>query len=245
MMLRVVCRDLKSGNVLVSHALRAKITDFGSIRQRLQWHGRGSTNKSSASSFGASNGGGGYGSGEDDDDDDMFELPDIRYSWANGNKTMHLSMTAGVGTPMYMAPEALYGRSYDQKADVFSFGVLLWEIATQQHPDIIQQEYGASFDGPLFPTLLKLLRDDNKRLRFPESMCGWAFAWPLSTNACARTRTHTHTVVGVFNFFRSRLCDAGTPDHPIPSWFKALTSSCMDSDPDARPTFATLQQQLS
>ena len=162
-------RDLKSGNVLVSRALRGKITDFGSIRQRLQWHGRGSTNKSSASSFGASNGGGGYGSGEDDDDDDMFELPDIRYSWANGNKTMHLSMTAGVGTPMYMAPEALYGRSYDQKADVFSFGVLLWEIATQRRPDIIQQEYGDRFDGPLFPTIKEIL-SKGKRLQFPDGL---------------------------------------------------------------------------
>uniref|UniRef100_H3G5K0 Protein kinase domain-containing protein n=1 Tax=Phytophthora ramorum TaxID=164328 RepID=H3G5K0_PHYRM len=32
-------------------------------------------------------------------------------------------MTAGVGTSFWIAPEILLGRDYDERADVFSFGV--------------------------------------------------------------------------------------------------------------------------
>ena len=43
---------------------------------------------------------------------------------------------AGValGTPGYMAPEQLSGGPIDARADIFSFGVLAWELATGQHP---------------------------------------------------------------------------------------------------------------
>jgi hypothetical protein len=43
---------------------------------------------------------------------------------------------AGValGTPGYMAPEQLSGGEADARADIFSFGVLAWELATGQHP---------------------------------------------------------------------------------------------------------------
>merc|ERR1712000_114123 len=33
----------------------------------------------------------------------------------------------GMGTPKYMAPELLEGKSYTEKVDVFSFGILCWE----------------------------------------------------------------------------------------------------------------------
>ena len=33
-----------------------------------------------------------------------------------------------------MAPEMLFGETYDEKADVFSFGVTLWEIITCKVP---------------------------------------------------------------------------------------------------------------
>jgi hypothetical protein len=38
------------------------------------------------------------------------------------------------GTPGYMAPEQLRGRLPDARADVFAFGVLLFEMATGRHP---------------------------------------------------------------------------------------------------------------
>eukprot|EP00644_Phytophthora_capsici_P017302 jgi/Phyca11/553853/estExt2_Genewise1Plus.C_PHYCAscaffold_570005 len=43
-------------------------------------------------------------------------------------------MTAGVGTSFWIAPEVLLGRDYDEAADIFSFGVVLSEIDTDDYP---------------------------------------------------------------------------------------------------------------
>ena len=32
------------------------------------------------------------------------------------------------GTPLWTAPEVLMGRLYNEKADVFSFGLCIWEL---------------------------------------------------------------------------------------------------------------------
>ncbi|EGD82035.1 TKL protein kinase [Salpingoeca rosetta] len=128
-------RDLKSGNVLVSSSLRAKITDFGSIRQC-------------------------FTRGADDDP---------QYSQQAGMQTMtSMTLTAGVGTPLYMAPEALTGSKYSFEADIFSFGVLMWEVATQRVPDLIEQEKGSGYRGPILATISNLMAD-GKRLKFEDS----------------------------------------------------------------------------
>ena len=38
------------------------------------------------------------------------------------------------GTPLWMPPEVMMGRQVDEKADVYSYGIVLWEIVTQQIP---------------------------------------------------------------------------------------------------------------
>ncbi|KAG3117555.1 hypothetical protein PI124_g4616 [Phytophthora idaei] len=43
-------------------------------------------------------------------------------------------MTAGMGTSFWIAPEVLRGQDYDEKADVFSFGVVLSELDTDDYP---------------------------------------------------------------------------------------------------------------
>ena len=43
-------------------------------------------------------------------------------------------MTAETGTYRWMAPEVIEHKPYGQKADVFSFGVVLWELLTGQVP---------------------------------------------------------------------------------------------------------------
>ena len=32
------------------------------------------------------------------------------------------------GTPMYNAPEVLHSKLYDSKADIYSFGIMVWEM---------------------------------------------------------------------------------------------------------------------
>ncbi|KAL4116200.1 hypothetical protein PRIC2_013198 [Phytophthora ramorum] len=43
-------------------------------------------------------------------------------------------MTAGMGTSFWIAPEVLRGQDYNEKADVFSFGVVLSELDTNDYP---------------------------------------------------------------------------------------------------------------
>jgi len=38
------------------------------------------------------------------------------------------------GTPLYMPPEVLLGRPFNEKADVYSFGICLWEMVERQDP---------------------------------------------------------------------------------------------------------------
>ncbi|GLE05372.1 hypothetical protein PINS_up014385 [Pythium insidiosum] len=44
------------------------------------------------------------------------------------------TMTAAVGTSLWMAPEVLRGERYDERADMFSFGVVLSELDTNELP---------------------------------------------------------------------------------------------------------------
>jgi hypothetical protein len=61
-----------------------------------------------------------------------------------------LTMTgAVVGTPGYMAPEQLRGEMADARADVFAFGVLLFELATGRHP------FGGGDAGAMLTALLE------------------------------------------------------------------------------------------
>uniref|UniRef100_H3GMR4 Protein kinase domain-containing protein n=1 Tax=Phytophthora ramorum TaxID=164328 RepID=H3GMR4_PHYRM len=44
------------------------------------------------------------------------------------------TMTAGVGTSLWMAPEVMLGERYDDKADMFSFGVVMSELDVHTMP---------------------------------------------------------------------------------------------------------------
>lgn len=43
-------------------------------------------------------------------------------------------MTGKIGTFQWMAPEVIQSKGYSEKADVFSFGIILWEIASREPP---------------------------------------------------------------------------------------------------------------
>ncbi|KAJ8517015.1 hypothetical protein ON010_g18379 [Phytophthora cinnamomi] len=77
----VIHRDLKSKNILLTHELDAKLTDFGVSRERVD-----------------------------------------------------RTMTAAVGTCLWMSPEVMMGERYDDKADIFSFGIVLSELNTHAMP---------------------------------------------------------------------------------------------------------------
>jgi len=57
------------------------------------------------------------------------------------------------GTDQWMAPEILRGESYDFKADVFSFGIVITEIITQQPPKSRTFAQGFGLDVDSFKSL--------------------------------------------------------------------------------------------
>lgn len=78
---RVIQRDLKSQNLLVTEHLEVKVADFGLAR-----------------------------------------------TLAPGR------METYCGTPATMAPEIVKQQVYDEKADVFSFAIIMWELLTREEP---------------------------------------------------------------------------------------------------------------
>eukprot|EP01102_Stenamoeba_stenopodia_P011123 TRINITY_DN3402_c0_g1_i3.p1 TRINITY_DN3402_c0_g1~~TRINITY_DN3402_c0_g1_i3.p1 ORF type:complete len:821 (+),score=124.66 TRINITY_DN3402_c0_g1_i3:579-3041(+) len=76
----IIHRDLKSPNLLVSHANQIKICDFGQSRQ------------------------------------------------------LSTKMTSRVGTILWMAPENLRGDAYSLSSDVYSYGIIIWELLTRKMP---------------------------------------------------------------------------------------------------------------
>ncbi len=53
------------------------------------------------------------------------------FGWARMKETV---MTGKIGTYQWMAPEVIASSHYTEKADVYSFGVILWEIACRKPP---------------------------------------------------------------------------------------------------------------
>ncbi|SPP83091.1 blast:Putative mitogen-activated protein kinase kinase kinase 7-like [Drosophila guanche] len=47
---------------------------------------------------------------------------------------LHSYMSNARGTPAYMAPEVIKGRRYTDKCDVYSWGVMLWELMSRRPP---------------------------------------------------------------------------------------------------------------
>jgi serine/threonine protein kinase len=46
----------------------------------------------------------------------------------NGRDFVEYDNTAGVGTPVYGSPEQLSGGDYDEKTDIYSLGVMIFEV---------------------------------------------------------------------------------------------------------------------
>ena len=77
-----------------------------------------------------------------------------------------------VGTPPYMALEVLQGRPHSAKSDVWSFGIVLWNLLEEQPPDLLEQEGKTSF-GPDAISLFAGLLTAGARLRLSPRAPSW------------------------------------------------------------------------
>ena len=63
--------------------------------------------------------------------DDSYRVKLADFGWTKGLENY---MTGKIGTYQWMAPEVIKSQKYTEKADVFSFGIILWEIASREPP---------------------------------------------------------------------------------------------------------------
>eukprot|EP00055_Hartaetosiga_balthica_P016209 m.101006 g.101006 ORF g.101006 m.101006 type:complete len:1306 (-) comp9054_c0_seq8:766-4683(-) len=98
-------RDLKSFNLLVSENWIVKVADFTTAKKLLQSHKNKSNGKKSKLVK------------ENADDEDMA-----------------LIKSSTLGTVPWTAPEVLQNRPYSLSVDVYSFGIVLWEVLTRKLP---------------------------------------------------------------------------------------------------------------
>ena len=85
----------------------------------------------------------------------VIKLCDFGFARAIDNKQM---ITSIKGTPLYMAPELLKEYPYNQKADLWSLGVILYELFVGQPP----------FYTNNFTTLMNKIVNEN--VKYPDNM---------------------------------------------------------------------------
>lgn len=66
--------------------------------------------------------------------DDSFTVKVCDFGLSRTKANTFLSSKTAAGTPEWMAPEVIRGELSNEKCDVFSFGVILWELVTLQQP---------------------------------------------------------------------------------------------------------------
>ncbi|RLN91939.1 hypothetical protein BBJ28_00018102 [Nothophytophthora sp. Chile5] len=76
------------------------------------------------------------------------------------------TMTAGVGTSLWMAPEVMMGEKYDDKADMFSFGVVLSELDSHTLPYSHAKENSESGHKMPDTAILQLVTMGRLRVEF-------------------------------------------------------------------------------
>ncbi len=99
-----------------------------------------------------------------------IKIADFGLSKIFDNSQSRNSMTGGVGTPHYSAPEVNMGSSYGAKSDIYSLGIIIWELFSETYPysDLGYNNNKIYFDvgmGKLRPSLNLLHHTTPQKLK--------------------------------------------------------------------------------
>lgn len=64
----------------------------------------------------------------------LFDFGLCRCVFKRGNENQLYEMTGNTGSLRYMAPEVVKNQSYTEKVDVYSYGIVIWTIASNKPP---------------------------------------------------------------------------------------------------------------
>jgi tetratricopeptide (TPR) repeat protein/tRNA A-37 threonylcarbamoyl transferase component Bud32 len=114
-------RDIKPANILISQDGTLKISDFGlAAAAEVAWRGTGGRGGSL-----------------------VTRGPEGSF----GLSLMQTGGKARCGTPGYMAPEVYRGEGVDVRTDIYSFGLVLWQMATGSAVPPFVSPYRADLEG--------------------------------------------------------------------------------------------------
>ncbi|KAG2374503.1 hypothetical protein C9374_010787 [Naegleria lovaniensis] len=151
----------------------------------------------------------------------------------NCNTSLDDTVTMNVGTLFYMSNEMIGGSNYNQKTDVYSFGIIMWELFFEETPYLYSNSKKfpmtttQNHDMSSFNALSKVLKGERPLLPFDSNEQEQVRKWILTF--------HGKDVVETMSL--ERLCE-------ICSKYIQLMRECWNANHQERPTFADVIHRL-
>jgi serine/threonine protein kinase len=145
-------------------------------------------------------------------------------------------LTGCTGSRRYMAPEVCFSFPYNEKADVYSFGILLYQVASLVKP----------FDGYSMGRHERCVLRDGQRPDVKVAMRNDSFMVKMSP--AARTQQHNPTALfldeGVEEIERKNRSLASMTTRYWPKDLPRLMEECWDGDMSRRPSMKMVTTRL-
>ena len=143
-------------------------------------------------------------------------------------------MTGNTGSLRYMAPEVALRKSYNEKVDVYSYGIMVWQMARDRVPF-----KGLSKTGVYMTTYTVLL------------YTVYIYATMMHQCVCITTTIDPYNNIVIFmpthiEFFNTVVNGEMRPplDKAWPTRFSRLLNACWHPDYVQRPTFKEIVDEL-